>query len=100
MPRSKAVAPRKSTGERKPKQTPKPTIAIARQLAYYDPARPNMIPVVIGRPYGFEPEDDEKIKADLERFSERFAADPRCTCLVGVFEVVYKTQAAITRLRR
>jgi hypothetical protein len=59
-----------------------------------------MLPIVIGRPYGFEPEDDAKLKEAMDRFNERFAADSRCTCMVGVFEVVYKTQAAITRLRR
>lgn len=72
----------------------------ARQLAYYDPARPNMQPIVMGRPYTMESEDDAKIKAAIDRFYKLFASDGRCSCLIGVFEVEYGKEVYITRLRR
>jgi hypothetical protein len=72
----------------------------ARQLAYYDPARPHMEPIVMGRPYTMEPEDDCKILAARERFAALLASDERCNCVVGVFEVEYATEDRITRLRR
>jgi hypothetical protein len=73
---------------------------IARQLAYYDPARPHMEPIVMGRPYTMEPEDDAKILAARERFAALLAADDRCNCVVGVFRVEYAREDRITRLRR
>lgn len=89
---SRTQIARSTTGVRKPVK--------ARQLAYYDPARPHMEPIVMGRPYSMDLEDGAKILAARERFAALLASDERCNCVVGVFEVEYATEDRITRLRR
>ncbi len=59
-----------------------------------------MTPIVMGRPYTMDTEDDAKIKAAIDRFYTLFSSDSRCTCLIGVFEVEYATEDRVTRLRR
>ncbi len=62
------------------------------QLGYWDPTLPDMAPIMFGRRYSDTPCNRRRMLAALKRFNALFAADPRCTCLIGVFEAPAKAK--------